>query len=126
MQNNKKAFTLLELLIVIAIIGILAAMAQPTCGRRPRPSSRKKACYSNIRVLLGAVEMYNMDNSVMMEELNNDNVEKLINSRYLKDKPTPPESEKCKYFGYDLIGSGTIFCVYHGDLDGKIKGDYQD
>jgi prepilin-type N-terminal cleavage/methylation domain-containing protein len=65
-MKNRKGFTLIELMIVIAIIGILAAMAIPNF-KKAREQAREKACYSNIRVLLGAIEMYNMDHSVMMD-----------------------------------------------------------
>ena len=43
--------------------------------------ARQKACYSNIRVLTGAVEMYNMDHSIMMKELD---FNTLIQEHYLK------------------------------------------
>ena len=67
MLKNKNGFSLLELIIVIAIIAVLAAMAQPTGSGRSRGRSRQKACFSNQRVLQGAIEMYNMDNNVMLE-----------------------------------------------------------
>ncbi len=121
MEINKKAFTVLELLIVIAIMAILAAMAQPHT-HRSRPSARQKACFSNIRVIQGAVEMYNMDSSTMMKELD---LNLLINGngssdiKYLKYHPTKPEVS-CSYISIgDLSDDGVIACEYHGDIEQK-------
>ena len=99
----KKAFTLIELIIVIAIIAVLAAMSQQNIphGGRGRASARRKACFSNQRVLQGAIEMYNMDSSIMIHTaLPNgdfgDCEELLIREKYLKDYLVPPE-EDCAY-----------------------------
>ncbi len=46
--NHSKAFTLIELLTVIAIIGILAAILIPVVGR-VRDGARQAKCVSNIR-----------------------------------------------------------------------------
>ena len=51
------AFTLLELLVVIAVIGILAALLLPALARG-RVSAQRAACASNLRQLEMATEMY--------------------------------------------------------------------
>ena len=115
-MNKKKAFTLIELIIVIAIIAILAKMSQPMCIKRSRPSARQKACFSNLRVIQGAVEMYNMDNSEFMTKLD---LDLLIKGKYLKELPSKPE-ESCSYISIgDLSKDGVIACEYHGDLEQK-------
>ncbi len=45
---NKKAFTLLELLVVIVILGILAAILFPALGRA-REGARRAQCTNNLR-----------------------------------------------------------------------------
>ena len=113
---KRKGFTLIELMIVIAIIGILAAMAIPNF-KKARESAREKACYSNIRVILGAVEMYNMDNSEMINTMNDGFIGNLVSAKYLKSAPAKPETN-CVYSSVgDLTDSGYIICTRHGGVD---------
>ena len=120
-------FTIWELLIVIAIIGILAAMAVPT-RRGYHGSHRDKACFSNQRVILGAIEMYNMDHSTFITDLVDSDVSTytsiLVKEGYLKSPISRPEY-KCKYQSIgDLTDNGMIYCEFHGTADGiKIRPD---
>ncbi len=59
---GRKAFTLIELLIVVAIIGILAAIAVPNFLNA---QTRAKIAHavSDMRAIDTALEMYHMDNS---------------------------------------------------------------
>lgn len=54
------AFTLIELLTVIAIIGILAAIIIPTVGK-VRQSARRAECASNLRQLHTAIMLHAQD-----------------------------------------------------------------
>ena len=89
-----------------------------------RRSARDKACLSNIRVIQGAVEMYNMDVSTMIEELNPKTMSFLVKGGYLKVEPVKPETQ-CEYKSVgNLTNNGIIYCPYHGDVDHLIYSEY--
>lgn len=59
----KKAFTLIELLIVVAIIGILAAIAVPNF-LNAQIRAKVANCEADMRSLATALEMYRLDNNI--------------------------------------------------------------
>jgi prepilin-type N-terminal cleavage/methylation domain-containing protein len=54
------AFTLIEVMIVVNIMGILLVIATPSL-KRARETSRTKACISNLRKIQGAKEQWAME-----------------------------------------------------------------
>jgi len=61
-QRCRGAFTLVELLVVISIIGMLAALLLPALGRA-RAKARATYCVNNLRQLGLAMRMYLDDHS---------------------------------------------------------------
>ena len=123
---NKKGFSFIELVLVIFIIFIifiLYAMSRPNV--RPVTGYRiQKACYSNIRVLMGAAELYNMDVKEE-EQMKSLDIKHLIKTKYLKDEPVLPDKEKCVYYSEYIEEDGLyVWCKYHGDLIGHLEGDF--
>src|SRR5881296_2354182 len=62
-SSNKSGFTLVEIMIVVAIIGLLAAIAIPNFVRA-RTQSQMNACINNLRQLDGAVQQYALENKL--------------------------------------------------------------
>lgn len=61
--NSSKGFTLVEIMIVVVIIGLLAAMAIPAF-QKVRTSSQDKAVLNNARQLAAAADQYFLENGV--------------------------------------------------------------
>jgi prepilin-type N-terminal cleavage/methylation domain-containing protein/prepilin-type processing-associated H-X9-DG protein len=63
---RRRAFTLIELLTVIAIIGILAAIIIPTVGK-VRATAQNAKCASNLRQLAMGANLYASDNKGLLQ-----------------------------------------------------------
>jgi type IV pilus assembly protein PilA len=60
-QNSRKCgFTLVEMMIVVALIGLLAAIAIPTMVHA-RTTSQTKACINNLREIFAATQQWALE-----------------------------------------------------------------
>ena len=62
-KMKTKGFTLVEIMIVVAIIGLLAAIAIPNFVRA-RAKAQAEACIANLRQIEGAIQVWAVDNSL--------------------------------------------------------------
>ena len=60
LQRRRQAFTLVELLVVVAIVAILVGLLLPLLGRA-RENARRVKCAANLRQLITAIQMYAHD-----------------------------------------------------------------
>ena len=123
-NNNHPVLKIINYLFLAYII-ISIFLFSSTFGRRRGISdtiiSKEKSCYSNIRIIQGVVEMYNMDvdNDNQMKSLD---LNILYENKYLKDKISKPinlPDVKCEYLGENLSETGSVYCDLHGDIEGK-------
>lgn len=94
-------FTLVEIMIVVVIIGLLAAMAIPAF-KKAREDSMKNACINNLRQMMMAKEQAALANNWSNEDgpgsIGNPRYRDTI-SQYIKGgvRPTCPTGAQCYY-----------------------------
>jgi general secretion pathway protein G len=107
-KQMKKAFSLIELMIVIVILGLLAAMVMPSLTGKGEEAKRNLVCVQMKSIYNGALDMFKVNNSMYpttsegLEVLvKNPDPQKYSNyssSGYFKDNKLPKDS-----WGNDFI-----------------------
>jgi prepilin-type N-terminal cleavage/methylation domain-containing protein len=64
-KPGNSGFTLVEIMIVVAIIGLLAAIAIPNFARA-RTTSQQNACINNLRQIDGAKQSWALENTQVL------------------------------------------------------------
>jgi general secretion pathway protein G len=86
-QKREAGFTLIELMIVMAIIGILALVAVPSYIQAVR-HAKEAVLKEDLQILRGAIDSYTMDKQKAPQSLDD-----LIQDGYLKVIPNDPMTQ---------------------------------
>ena len=108
---KKQGFTLVEIMIVVAIIGMLAAIAIPSF-MKARQQSQLNACLNNLRQIAGAKEQWGLETKATSADAPSDLASLVGTTLWIKDTPVCPAA------GTYTIGalSDECSCSIHGTV----------
>lgn len=89
-RRNQRGFTLLELIIVVAIIGILATIAMPNLKDMPRRAN-ESVLKTNLRTIRDVIDQYYGDQGHYPESL-----DVLVEKKYFRIVPYDPMTKSNK------------------------------
>lgn len=89
-HSTRSAFTLVEIMIVVAIIGLLAAIAIPNFIKA-REVAQRTACVQNLRAIDGAKSTWALEQRKASSDTPSDG-DLFGTALYLREKPSCPAS----------------------------------
>lgn len=110
MYKNKKGFTLVELMVVVAIMGILVAVAVPVYNNSTK-KAKETTCAYNVRSLAGTLSRYSTLELINLSDLKDTDTQALtktlIDEGYMNELPTCPGG------GLYVLEDGYYKCTLH-------------
>ncbi|ABR49607.1 putative type IV pilin [Alkaliphilus metalliredigens QYMF] len=102
--RNKKGFTLIELIVVIAILGILAGIAVPRFAST-QDNAKNKAHNANVRTIESAVSVYMANTNTALDAMDDIDV---LTPDYLQAVPANPTGGDAYTIVNGVVSPGLI------------------
>ncbi|MGL6260644.1 type II secretion system major pseudopilin GspG [Vibrio sp. WXL103] len=128
-RSKQAGFTLLEIMVVVVILGVLAAVVVPNLVGSQDTANQKKAV-SDIVALENALDMYRLDNSVypttdqgleaLVTKPNNPEPRNYREGGYIRRLPNDPWGNEYQYLSPGDNGTIDIFTL---GADGQEGGE---
>ena len=115
--KNNGGFTLIELLIVVAIIGLIAAIAIPNL-RNAMNKAKQSRTLADIKTIGNALESYAVDNNTYPKSLTDANAQVLSGYVSLYLKTVPPGDGWSNAWHIDTNSAGTVYTITSYGADG--------
>ena len=122
-MHNKKAFTLVELMLVVIIIGTLVAMVMPRLAGRTEQAKRAAAKADSEANISSALDLYEIDHGSYP-----DNLDVLMQKTdgkgpYLKKRAIDPWGNPYKYVFPGTRGDYDLYSFGKDGVDNNGEGD---
>ncbi len=104
--SRRSAFTLVEIMIVVAIIGLLAAIAIPNFIKA-REASQKNACIANLKQIDGAKNTWALEQKKTSSAIPGD-ADLFGATLYIRDKPGCPANGTYSLLAVDAKPTCTV------------------
>lgn len=109
MKKGNKGFSLAELMVVVAIIGVLVAIAIPVYNASTA-RAEKGACIANLRMMDGAIQQYVMDQETTLESISTD----VLKDYFVDGVPKCPTATAGEYEIKKIDGHFRAVCTIEG------------
>ncbi len=130
-QSKQRGFTLIEIMVVVVILGVLAALVVPQIMSRP-DQAKAAAAQSDIKAIAMALDIYKLDNhqypssqqgleALASKPSGNPPARNWNPDGYLKRLPIDPWGNAYQYRMPGTRGSG--YDLFSFGADGKLGGE---
>lgn len=122
MTPSKRAFTLIELVIVLSILAILAGILVPRVASHMQ-TARDARRLADIKTIRNAIDQFYLDRGAYPAPVGNNGyggwdvshdgnfITELRNHGYLEDFPTDPINDSTYHYRYYVYSAGSHGCV---------------
>ncbi len=118
-KRKKQAFTLMELMVVIIILGLLASFVLPSLTGKSEEAKQKVVCIQ-MKSIAQALKMYKIDHSSYPST--GEGLQSLVTNHYFEDNKLPTDSWN-KPFIYTSDGETSFDLISFGANKKEGGGD---